>query len=146
MNADSVLQLSSDIVTIHVAESIVYNGESNRIEIEVSVKEGYHIQANEVNDEALIPTTLQIENNAFLVISKQEFPPGKQFKLEGADNLLDVYDGEFRIKLFLEPVQPAAESKHVLKARLRYQACDSKRCLFPRTIDFLIPVEVKSRK
>jgi hypothetical protein len=137
---------SSDIVTIHVSESIVYTGESNRVEIEVNVKEGYHIQANEVNDESLIPTTLEIKSNEYFAIGKQEFPRTKKFKLEGTDSFLNVYDGKFLVKLFLDPLKTAAESKYILEARLRYQACDSKSCLFPRTVDFSIPVEVKGKK
>lgn len=141
------MPLSPDIVTVQVGESVVYAGESNWVEVGVTVKEGYHIQANKVNDESLIPTTLEIKNNKFLTISKQEFPPSKQFKLEGTDNSLDVFDGKFLIKLLLDPViTKDAESKYVLAARLRYQACDSRSCLFPKSIDFSIPIEVKTKK
>lgn len=137
---------SSDIVTIKVSESIVYTGESSRVEIEVNVKEGYHIQANEVSDESLIPTTLEIKNNEYLTIRKQKFPRTKKFKLEGTDSFLNVYDGKFLIKLFFDPLKTGAQSKYILEARLRYQACDSKSCLFPRTIDFSIPIEIKGKK
>jgi len=140
------MPLSVDIVTVHVSESIVYAGESNRVEIGVNVKEGYHIQANSVNDESLIPTSLEIETNEFLTISKKEFPLSKQFKLEGTDSFLNVYDGKFLVKLFLDPDKNAKEGKYVLAARLHYQACDSKSCLFPRTVDFSIPIEVKAKK
>jgi uncharacterized protein len=141
------LPLSSpDIVTIQVIDSIVYSGKSNKVEIEVNVKDGYHIQANEVNDESLIPTTLEITSNEYLITRKQEFPRSKKFKLEGTDRFLNVYDGKFLIKLFIDPPKTAAESKYFLEARLRYQACDSKSCLFPRTINFSIPLEIKNKK
>ena len=142
----SSMPASPDIATVHVKESIVYTGKGNWIEIEVSVKEGYHIQANKVKDESLIPTTLEIKGNEFLIVKKHEFPRSKQFKLEGTDNFLNVYDGTFLIKLFLGPVKNAAEGKYELTARLRYQACDSRSCLFPRTIDFSIPVVIRKKK
>jgi hypothetical protein len=135
--------ISSDIVTVRVSESIVYAGVGNSVEIGVYVKEGYHIQANKVKDESLIPTTLEIKTNEFLTISNQEFPPSKQFKLEGTDSSLVVFDGKFLIKLFVNPVKNAPEGKYVLAARLKYQACDSRSCLFPRTVDFSIPVEIR---
>lgn len=138
--------LDPDIVTVHSTESIVYAGENNCVQVGVSVKEGYHIQANKVSDESLVPTTLEIQHNGFLTVSKQEFPPGKQFKLEGTDSSLNVYDGNFPINLFLNPDKNAVEGKYVLAAKLHYQACDSRRCLFPETIDFEIPIEVKTRK
>lgn len=137
---------ASPIVTVNVNDSIIYIGVSTMIAIWVDVKEGYHIQANKVNDEYLIPTTLEINDNKYITISKQEFPPSKQFKLEGADSFLDVYHGKFQIKLFLSPGTKTETGKYVLSAKLRYQACDSKSCLFPRTVDFSIPIEVKTIK
>src|SRR5688572_20767743 len=113
--------IAPDIVTVRVSESIVYAGVSNRVEISVNVKEGYHIQANKVRDESLIPTTLEIKANEFLTVSKTEFPLSKQFKLEGTDSSLLVFDGKFLIKLFVNAVKNAPEGKYVLAARLRYQ-------------------------
>src|SRR5258708_32271523 len=91
---------SPAIVTVNVRETVVNVGSNVVFEISVDVKDGYHIQAKEVNDESLIPTTLEVERNEFIQV-EQEFPPSKQFKLEGTDNLLQVYDGKFLIKLFL---------------------------------------------
>ena len=132
------------IVTVNVTESIVYAGTSTLIPLWVEVKKGYHIQANRVNDQSLIPTTLEINDDKNITISKQEFPPSKQFKLEGTSIFLDVYDETFPIKLFLSPVAKTQAGKYILGAKLRYQACDSKSCLFPKVIDFSIPVEVKN--
>jgi hypothetical protein len=139
-------QTSLPIVTVNVTESIVYVGESTMIGIEVNVKEGYHIQAGKVNDEFLIPTTLEINNHEFVTIDKLEFPISKQFQLEGNESRLQVYDGKFIIKLFLSPVTKIQSGKYLLDARLRYQACDSRSCLFPRVIDFSIPIDVTYEK
>lgn len=137
---------SPAIVTVNVTESIVYVGISTMIPIWVEVKKGYHIQANRVNDESLIPTTLEVSDDKNITISKQEFPPSTKFKLEGTNTFLNVYDGKFPIKLFLSPVAKTQTGKYILGAKLRYQACDSRSCLFPRVIDFSIPVEVKTIK
>lgn len=144
--AGKIQPTSPAIVTVNVTESIVYVGISPMITIWVEVKKGYHIQANRVNDESLIPTTLEVNDDKNITISKQEFPLSKKFKLEGTETFLDVYDGKFLIKLFLSPVAKTRTGKFVLDAKLRYQACDSKSCLFPRIIDFSIPVEVKTLK
>ena|SRR5258708_5074035 len=133
------------IVTVNVRETVVYVGSNAVVEISVDVKEGYHIQAKEVNDESLIPTTLEVERNEYIQV-EQGFPPSKQFKLEGTDNVLQVYDGKFLIKLFLFPVAKAQARKYVLSSKLKYQACDSKSCLFPRVIKFSIPLEIKPKK
>ena len=113
------------------------------ISICVEVEKGYHIQANTGNDESLIPTTLEVKVDKNFTVTKQEFPPSKQFKLKGTDSFLKVYDGKFPIKLFLNPKTGLQLGNYVLGARLQYQACDSKKCFFPRVFDFSIPVEVK---
>ena len=144
--AGKMPQTSPAIVTVKATESIVYIGASSMVEIGVDVKEGYHIQANKVNDESLVPTTLEVKENQYVTISKVEFPPSKQFKLEGTDNLLQVYDGKFPIQLLLSPLAKAKTGKYTLGAKLTYQACDAKSCLFPRGVDFFIPIEVKTKK
>jgi len=73
-----------NLVTVSVNESIVFVGIDTVISIGVEVKKGYHVQANKVNDESLIPTTLVFNNVENITNSKHEFPPVKQFKLEGA--------------------------------------------------------------
>ena len=141
------IQLTSPaIVTVIVTESNVYDGISTMIPIRVEVKEGYHIQANRVDDESLIPTTLEVNDDKNIIIGRQEFPLSKKFQLEGTDTFLNVYDGEFQIKLFLRAVAKMQTGKYALKAKLRYQACDSRSCLFPKVIDFSIPLEVRPVK
>jgi len=141
------LQLKSPaVVTVTVSESIVYDGIRTMIPIRVGVKEGYHIQANSVDDESLIPTTLEVHDDKNIIIGKQEFPLSKKFQLEGTDTFLNVYDGEFQIKLFVSAVAKTQTGKYTLKAKLRYQACDSRSCLFPKVIDFSIPLEIRPVK
>ncbi len=143
--AGTLAPANTSLVTVNVNESIVYAGMNTMISIWVEVEKGYHIQANQVNDESLIPTTLEVNGVKGITITKQEFPPGKEFKLEGTDNFLNVYDGRFLVKLFLNTSTEIQTGKNVLGAKLRYQACDSRSCLFPRVVDFAIPVEVKNK-
>src|SRR5260370_34095099 len=72
---------TSAIVTVNVREVVVYVGSNAMVAISVDVKEGYHIQAKKVNDQSLIPTTLEVGSNEFIQ-AEQEFPPSKQFTLE----------------------------------------------------------------
>ena len=143
---DDLPMSSPAIVTVSVPESVLYMGVSTMIEVTVSVKEGYHIQANKLSDEYLISTTLEINSNELITIDKLDFPTSEPFQLEGTESLLQVYDGKFIIKLFVSPVTKTQTGKYLLDARLRYQACDSKSCLFPRVIDFSIPIDVAYEK
>ena len=133
---------SSDIVQIHVPAVTVYAGKSSVISIEIEVKQGYHIQANKVKDKFLIPTTVQATPDEKIITEKQIFPATKEFKLEGTDDFLDVYDGTFKISIPFKAKKGVQKGKYTLPAKLQYQACDSKTCLSPKIVDFVIQIEV----
>ncbi|MFZ6010360.1 MAG: protein-disulfide reductase DsbD domain-containing protein [Bacteroidota bacterium] len=118
-------------------------GHEVSIKTVVSVKKGYHIQAHEVADELIIPTRLEIVGDKDFVIKKQVFPPTKKFQLTGTDQQLEVYDGEFEIETSLLVLERIQKGVVQLKGKLKYQACDSVRCLFPRTVEFLVDVVVQ---
>jgi hypothetical protein len=136
-------QTSSDsIIKITVPEVVAYAGKSAVIYVYVVVKEGYHIQANKVNDEFIIPTTLDINADKIIIAGKQVFPAGKKFKLEGTSDSLFVYDGKIKITIPFKASEKIQKGKYTLDAKLHYQACDNKTCFFPKTIDFSIAVKV----
>jgi Disulphide bond corrector protein DsbC len=133
---------SNEIVKITAPEVMVPAGKSSVIRVKIEVKKGYHIQANKVNNEFLIPTTLEINTDRKIILGKKVFPRSKKFKLEGTDNFLDVYDGIFEISIPFETCKTIQKRDYVLGSKFTYQACDSKSCLFPKIIDFFIHVKV----
>jgi DsbC/DsbD-like thiol-disulfide interchange protein len=90
----------------------------------------------------LIPTTIKIDDDKNITTGRQEFPPAKKFKLEGTDDFLDVYDGVFEIRIPFKTIGKIPKGKYILNAKLHYQACDNKICLFPKSIEFSIPIKV----
>lgn len=137
-------QINSDqIVKVESTKVTVKTGSGARVDIPVDVKSGYHIQASNVKDEYLIPTTLELTQQDGILASEIIFPQTKQFKLEGTDEFLDVFDGRFEIKVALKTEKGTKKGLYTLNGKLKYQACDSVRCLFPRTVEFLINVDVR---
>ncbi len=133
---------TADIVKIRVPEIVVSAGKIAVIKIQVEIKKGYHIQANKVNDELLIPATVKIDEAKNIIISGQEFPPAKKIKLEGTDYFLDVYDGIFEIRISFKTIEKIPKGKYLMNAQFHYQACDNKTCLFPKSIEFFIPIKI----
>src|SRR6266513_724948 len=80
--------ISEQIVKINVPPVTVHAGKSSAIVLNVEVKEGYHIQANKINDEFLIPATVEIAATKKIEQGGQLFPEAKKFKLEGTDDFL----------------------------------------------------------
>jgi hypothetical protein len=134
-----------DIVSASADETFVVPGRKSFAFIRVMVKEGYHIQANKVNNKSLIPVTLEITQNKFFMAGKPVFPPYKLFHLEGTERCLNVFDSLFIIRV---PVKAATgtEGRYFIKAKLHYQACNAKTCLFPRTLDLEIPIVAQKHK
>jgi hypothetical protein len=135
--------MSDQIVTVE-DQAVSVNAVGRFIVIiRAEVKDGYHIQANKLRSEYLIPTTLEITGGDQFILKKIGFPRAKKFKLHGTDTFLDVYDGKIEIKTFFKIEKQPTKGIYNLDGKLSYQACDSVRCLFPRNIKFLITAEVK---
>jgi len=134
---------SDEIVKVSVPKVIIQAGKQSAINVSVDVANGYHIQAHKVKNEFMVPTTLEIKASNWFVLKNQVFPSTKKFKLEGTDEYLEVYDGRFAIQTFLTAQKQTQKGFYTLTGKLKYQACDSMRCLFPRSVDFSIDVEVQ---
>ncbi len=135
--------VKDSIVHVRAPDVTVNAGKKGLINIYISVQKGYHIQANKVNDEFIIPTTIEVDTREIVTIEKMIFPKSKKFKLEGTTDHLLVYDGDFKIVIPFAMFEKVQQGKYKLKATLHYQACDNKRCYFPDKIVFPIFIEVE---
>jgi hypothetical protein len=108
----------------------------------VTVKPGYHVQANPVLNPDLIPLTLEIKPAPDARSGKPIYPPAKRLRLEGDSVALVVYDGSFTVRTPIRLSKRAAPGTRDLSGALRYQACDDRHCLFPTTIPFTLKLRV----
>lgn len=118
--------------------------EMNNIVLEINVEKGYHIQANPVEEDFLIPTTVKITSSKNVLVGNPVYPAGKTLTLRGTEENLVVYDGKIYIIIPVQITQPAQKDFHLIEGELEYQACDSVKCFMPRTITFAIPVKSKN--
>ena len=109
------------------------------VELRFRVDPGFHINSHMPKDQLLIPTVLKFEQGNART-SDETYPAGKSFHLPvGNGEDLDVYQGEFRVRLRV--VAPAGTSD--LTGSLRYQACDTAACFPPKTLPVRIAVSGK---
>ncbi|NII26360.1 hypothetical protein HB364_14815 [Pseudoflavitalea sp. X16] len=132
-----------DIVSVSVDEILLTPVKKIVAIIHVTVKAGYHIQANKVTNASLIPVSLETTPDISFLIYKPLFPPYKIFRLEGSEEVLNVFDSAFIIRLPIKVMANVSAGRYYVQGRIRYQACNSKTCLFPRNVDFKIPVVVQ---
>lgn len=117
---------AGEIVSVRSGETVITPGAKNMATIVVQVKEGYHIQANKVSNESLVPATLTIVGAGPFHIGQAIFPPYKLFRLEGTTNDLNIFDSVFSIQLPISAPGAIKPGRYVIKARFRYQACDAR--------------------
>src|SRR5688572_17433644 len=117
---DRQLLSEKEIVTISVDETLVPPGKKRVAVIQVKVKDGYHIQADKVNDESLIPVTLKVTTDKHFNVGDPIFPPYKLFRLEGTENSLNVFDSIITIRLPIKAGPDLKRGRYIIKARLHY--------------------------
>ncbi len=112
-------------------------GKVSPVALHFRIEPGFHINSHTPKDEYLIPTVLSIPEGAGVRLENAAYPAGSEFVLPAdPDTKLSVYTGEFTIetRLVAEP------GDHLVKAKLRYQACDKTACMPPKSV--VVPIDV----
>ena len=118
-----------------VAESdAVRAGSTVRVALQVTVAEGFHVQANHPRDPSLIPMQLFVDAPPGVSYVDVAFPPSTDFRIEGLDAPAAVFTGGLLIGARVAIAGNVAAGPLTIPARLRYQACDDRQCFAPKTI------------
>jgi thiol:disulfide interchange protein DsbD len=108
--------------------------------LEAAIAPGWHLYSLKEMDGGPIPTRVTVvEGQAFRLAGAIEAPPPATKQDETFGMEVESYEGsvEFRI-----PVRADAAGRQTLKVAVRYQVCDDKLCLPPRTVPFETVVEI----
>ncbi len=106
------------------------------------VAEGFHVQANPPSDNYLVPTKLQLELSHSVYSDSPKYPPGKRYRLQGSETDLLTYEGSFELGIVFHASADAKPGDFLLHGKLSYQACNSRSCLAPTSIDLELPVRI----
>jgi hypothetical protein len=116
-------------------------GKTASVALHFRVEPGMHINSHTPKDEFLIPTVFSVPEGSGVKLEGVTYPEGSWTTLPMAPKeKLSVYTGEFVLlaKLVAQP------GDHLVKATLRYQACDNNACMPPRTL--IVAIDVKGTK
>jgi hypothetical protein len=115
----------------------VMAGTPQVVELRFRVDDGFHINSHTPKDELLIPTVLRLEPGSGVKVVGEQYQAGSAFRLGmGSGEVLDVYQGEFRVTVRMV----ARKGDSTLTGELHYQACDNRSCFPPRTLPVMIAV------
>ena len=112
-------------------------GKASPVALHFRIAPGLHINSHAPKDEYLIPTAFSIPEGAGVKLETATYPAGSEFILPADPSTkLNVYTKDFTIQAKLV----AETGDHLVKAKLRYQACDLTACMPPKTIT--VPIDV----
>jgi Disulphide bond corrector protein DsbC len=113
------------------------------VSLNFRVASGFHINSNAPKSEFLIPTALKMDLPTDIVLGKIDYPEGKDLTFPfSPTEKLNVYSGDFEIKLIVHPLHSVTAGKYVMHGSLRYQACDNAQCFPPKTLPVNFDVKV----
>jgi hypothetical protein len=133
----------SSVVSIAAPEKVIAKrGAVQPVEFTIQVRTGYHVNSNKPADEYLIPLRWTFEGP--LAVPEVVYPPPKMQKFEFSQKPMSVYEGDIRTTAKVAvPAKAAAGTQHLV-GKLRYQACNDRMCLPPRTLEVKVPVEIRN--
>lgn len=110
------------------------------VDVDLVIKEGWHLNGPEPLQEDLIGTTIQGAGSRFDVTNlRYPAPRRTQVSTQSGDVL--IYEGRQRITLMLHPSISGPEELPVsVPISIRLQACDDQLCLLPETVILELPV------
>lgn len=110
--------------------------------IYVTVKEGWHINANPAMPDNFIPTTVTLKSKHKCELTSIKYPKSHPMTLAGIDEPVHTYDGRIAIRGVIGIPITAAGQVDEIEIHVRYQACNDKSCLSPTTLTFKTKVPV----
>lgn len=131
------------IVSASVERVEMKAGETKEASVRLSITSGYHVNANQVGEKFLIPTTLTVKPEAGITVEKTVYPKPLRKKFSFNEAPLDVYEGDAVIKVTLRAPRDAAPGQHTMRADIRVQPCDDEKCYPPSTLTTNFEVAIR---
>ena len=110
--------------------------------IQARMREGYHCNSNTPSDEYLIPLKLTW-NPGILEVAAIKYPKPSMEKYAFSEKPLSVYSGVFEIVTDFKIPADAKSGQSTVTGKVRYQACDERSCLPPKTLEVQFPIIVE---
>ena len=109
------------------------------VTVTLEIDKAYHLNAHEVGNDALVPTTLALVG-AESIPMKVDYPSGEDRQFPFADAPIRIYENRVVFEATIRKIGPLGSDERP-QLLLRYQACTERECLRPVTIEVPIAFE-----
>jgi DsbC/DsbD-like thiol-disulfide interchange protein len=140
----SAQRITSVSVVKAVAQPVqIPIGGSAEAVVQVTIQNGYHINANPPTYPYLKATALEIATGDGVSVAFLTYPKAVDKKFAFAEKPLSVYEGEAELRATLKADKAAKTGERSIPAHLRIQACDDQVCYPPGKLELAISVNIK---
>jgi len=150
--ADSLDGTSYVTVGVQPVRARIKPGAVFLVHVDLTVADGWHVNANPASDPDLIPTMVDLRSGdvdvqaggaAVFEVVSITYPEGHELKAVYADRPLSVLEGKTRTTITGRLKESVAPGTNIsLNVFIQYQACDDARCLPPSEHIEQIQIEV----
>lgn len=117
-------------------------GESAEITVAIAIDPDWHLYAENEDADFLKPTHIRIAANERFDTSQVVKPVGIVKRDTILNRDVNIHEGRIEFKIPITAKPGAATGLVKLEIEITIQACDSNRCLEPKTETFQLPVEI----
>lgn len=109
-------------------------GEKCKFAVVLDVEDGWHVHANPASLDNLIATSVTTVSKLKSKQLDTLYPEGSEIEIEDFSAPVAVYEGEVVIRGEIQAPKDAAGKTDQLEFQIKYQACNEKNCLPPKTL------------
>jgi len=120
----------------------IQRGGTANFSVKAELQPGFHVNSNMPGDDYLIPIKLTWNKDP-LEAEQVTYPKAQMEKLAFSTNPISVYTGTFEIATRFKAPSGAMPGMAFMNGKLRYQACNNKECLPPRTVDVRVTLDIQ---
>lgn len=120
-------------------------GDTVTAQLPLVVAKGYHVNANPASSEFYIPLEVLLPDSGAIQAGTPRYPAGKTWRLEGTDEDLLVYGGQFEIAVPLIVSPQTGPGEYAVRGTIEFQACDDRMCLMPDARPVALWVRVRAK-
>ncbi len=124
------------------ARLTIQRGAAADFTLKAALQPGFHVNSNMPGDDYLIPIKLTWNKDP-LEAEQVTYPKPQMEKLSFSPNPISVYTGTFEIATRFKAPASAMPGMAFMNGKLRYQACNDKECLPPRTVDVRVTLDIQ---
>jgi hypothetical protein len=111
------------------------------VKVSLELRSGYHCNSNKPSDDYLVPLKLTWAAGP-LEAPEVTYPAPQMEKYSFSPTPLSVYTGNFDLVTRFKVSESATPGQAMITGKLKYQACNDRMCLQPKTIDVTVPVDI----